>query len=89
MLQKAPTKKAIYDSVVERPALLYHLVQLYGKEVGPKVCQRLLDLMASFRTRVPTNVTKEVSEKDTVLIAYGDMVTQGESKPLELSLIHI
>ncbi len=84
MLQKAPTKKAIYDSVVERPALLYHLVQLYGKEDGPKVCQRLLDLMASFRTRVPTNVTKEVSEKDTVLIAYGDMVTQGESKPLEI-----
>lgn len=82
MVSKRPTKKAIYDSAVERPALLYHLTQLYGSEEGPAVCQRLLDLMASYRTRVPTNVTPDVSEKDSVLITYGDMVRQGDEKPL-------
>ncbi len=82
MITKRPSKKAIYDSAVERPSLLYHLSQLYGKENAATVCQRLLDLMSSYRTRVPTNITPDVSEKDAVLITYGDMIRQGDEKPL-------
>ena len=82
MANKPLSKQAIYDSAIERPALLYHLSQLYGKANAGKVCQRLLDLMSSYRTRLPVNVTNGVSEKDTVLITYGDMVHQGDEAPL-------
>ncbi|MEM8858483.1 MAG: sugar phosphorylase [Chloroflexota bacterium] len=83
MVTKAHSKQSIYDSVVERPVLLSHLVKLYGRVEGPKACQKLLDLMASYRTRVPFPVSHEkVTERDTVLITYGDMVNHGDEKPI-------
>ncbi|MEM9774779.1 MAG: sugar phosphorylase [Chloroflexota bacterium] len=81
---KAHSKQSIYDSVTEQPALLSHMVKLYGRKEGPLACQKLLDLMASYRTRVPVaSADEKVTERDTVLITYGDMVQHGDEKPLE------
>ncbi|MFK7803700.1 MAG: alpha-amylase family glycosyl hydrolase [Anaerolineae bacterium] len=58
------------------------MVKLYGKKEGPLACQKLLDLMSSYRTRVPVGIRGGTTEKDTILITYGDMVQQGSEKPL-------
>lgn len=84
MATKAHSKQSIYDSVIAQPALLSHMVKLYGRQEGPLACKKLLDLMASYRTRVPTtSAENKVSEGDTILITYGDMVQQDSEPPLE------
>ena len=82
MLQNTPSKNTIYDSVADMPELLLNMVQLYGKKEGPIACQRLLDLMASYRTRVPVITDDKLTEKDTILITNGDAVQQAGEKPL-------
>ena len=56
------------------------LKMLYGAERAPSILSRLLEIIHRFQSDSPTSQTrttdKWLSEGDTVLITYGDMVKE-------------
>lgn len=61
--------------------LLSHLIFLYGAEGGPQLLDRLQEIMAKYRTRIPKR-GGELTEQDSILITYGDQVQKSGEKPL-------
>ena len=47
---------------------------LYGAEILPQVLNRLLELTSRYRGRIPKPDNDQLSERDAVLITYGDQV---------------
>ena len=50
------------------------LIFLYGREESSELLSRLQRLLASYRTRLAGKTPGQWSEKDAVVIAYGDML---------------
>src|SRR5262249_26461504 len=55
------------------------LKELYGPEVGPKTAEQLIETIA--KTPIATR-TRDLSERDAVLIVYGDHIQQEGIVPL-------
>lgn len=56
------------------------LVQIYGIEAAAHIETRLRNLIESYRNRIARPVNISLSERDSLLITYGDQV-QGRGKP--------
>jgi glucosylglycerate phosphorylase len=67
--------------------LFDHLAFLYGEEKAPVLTKRFLDLLNDFRAQHPelaeAKPSEKVSERDAILITYGDMVQQAGEAPLK------
>ncbi len=67
--------------------LFDHLAFLYGEEKAPALTKRFLDLINSFRAQHPelaeATPSEKVSERDAILITYGDMVQNPGEAPLK------
>ncbi len=64
--------------------LLDHLIFLYGKDKAPQLCERAQNMADGYRTRT-RSVTHngELTERDSMLITYGDQVQTPNEKPLQ------
>jgi len=72
-----PLEKKLFD----------HLAFLYGDDTAHSVFSRFLDLLHAFQEKYP-NLREpvaggKISEKDAILITYGDMVRQEGEAPLK------
>ena len=66
-----------------------HLAFLYGAERAPAVFARLREILSQFRRRVAVRSSstcpvpqERMSERDVILITYGDQVTEAGQSPL-------
>jgi len=66
-----------------------HLAFLYGAERAPAVLARLREVLAQFRRRTSVHAPstcpvpqERLSERDVILITYGDQVTEAGKSPL-------
>ena len=55
-------------------SILDHLIFLYGEAVGQQTYEKVQQLLAAQQSRLPEPGTVVFSERDTVLITYGDQV---------------
>src|ERR1043165_6467311 len=62
--------------------LLSYLSFLYGAENAPQLLERAQKIVDRYRSRIPFRTT-ELTEKDSLLITYGDQLTSPEEKPLQ------
>src|SRR5687768_10886837 len=62
--------------------LLAHLTFLYGADRAPHLVDRLQRIITSYRERIPTRAG-ELTERDSILITYGDQVQLSGEKPLQ------
>ena len=78
------------ESVAERK-LQEHLAFIYGEERAVILNKRILDLVVKFQekqTELPlSNQANSISEKDVILIAYGDIIKEIGTPPLR-TLLH-
>jgi sucrose phosphorylase len=63
-------------------SLLSYLSSLYGEENAPRLLERVQRIMERYRARLPFREA-ELTEKDSILITYGDQVTSPAEKPLQ------
>ena len=63
-------------------ALLADLVYLYGEKNGRTSFARVERLIEQYRSPVSNQATTELSQRDTILITYGDQVQQQDESPL-------
>ena len=64
--------------------LLNHLTFLYGKDKAPQLYERAQQLMEDYRTRTHGAACDgELTERDTILITYGDQVQLPNERPLQ------
>ena len=63
--------------------ILKHLIFLYGEAEGQQAYEKVQQLLATFRPRLPEPETAVFSERDTVLITYGDQVQTPGEAPLQ------
>ena len=79
------TKRDIMNTLEKK--LFDHLAFLYGEEKAPALTKRFLDLINSFRAQHPelaeATPSEKVSERDAILITYGDMVQNPGEAPLK------
>ncbi|MBI5962070.1 MAG: sugar phosphorylase [Chloroflexi bacterium] len=62
--------------------LLNHLTFLYGKEKAPQLYERAQQLVDGYRASITTR-DDELTERDSILITYGDQVQAPNEKPLQ------
>ena len=62
--------------------LLSHLTFLYGADQAPQLLDRAQKLMAGYRERILAS-NGELTERDSILITYGDQVQSPNEKPLQ------
>ncbi len=62
--------------------LLSHLVVLYGADHAPQILSRVENLIASYHPRSPVRAG-ELTERDSILITYGDQVQRPNEQPLQ------
>ena len=62
--------------------LLNHLTLLYGEEKAPQLYERAQKVMDGYRTGIHAH-TGELTERDSILITYGDQVQSPDEKPLK------
>jgi glycosidase len=71
----------------DKPPILHDiLVELYGPEQGQAAFQRLCALIERYRSSSPSlvNLTRrELTQQDSILITYGDQVSQPGMHPLQ------
>ncbi|KAA3660886.1 MAG: sugar phosphorylase [Chloroflexi bacterium] len=63
--------------------ILNHLVFLYGEKVGRTTYEKLKRLMAHAQDKLPQGETAVFSERDSILITYGDQVQEPGKPPLQ------
>jgi sucrose phosphorylase len=61
---------------------LSHLTFLYGKDLGMQLIPRVEELLARYRARI-TPRDGGLSQRDSILITYGDQVRSPNEKPLQ------
>jgi sucrose phosphorylase len=64
------------------PNLLSYLTSLYGVEKAPELLERVQTILDSYRVRLPSR-DGALSERDSILITYGDQVQSPEENPLQ------
>lgn len=62
--------------------LLSHLTFLYGADAAPQLLTRVQKLILDYSSRIPVR-DGSLSERDSILITYGDQVQTDGEKPLE------
>ncbi len=62
--------------------LLSYLLFLYGAEKAPLLLDRLQSLMERYRSKIPLR-NAELTERDSILITYGDQLSSPGEKPLQ------
>ena len=62
--------------------LLDHLAFLYGEADASQILARVENLLASYRARIPAK-NAALTERDSLLITYGDQVQSPDEKPLK------
>ena len=62
--------------------LLPHLTFLYGADRAPQLFDRLQGIMTEYRLQVRAH-DGELTERDSILITYGDQLKQSGEKPLQ------
>ena len=62
--------------------LLSHLIFLYGADKAPQLLERLQRIIAGYRMRVRAR-DDELTERDSILITYGDQLQSAGEKPLQ------
>jgi sucrose phosphorylase len=62
--------------------LLSYLSSLYGGEQAPQLLDRVQRIMDGYRSRIPAR-NGELTEKDSILITYGDQLSSDREKPLQ------
>ena len=62
--------------------LVEHLIFLYGDPVGRDTFLRLTALIEKYRAQIPTPRARALTERDAVLITYGDQVRTSDESPL-------
>ena len=62
--------------------LLSYLTSLYGEEKAPSLLERVQQLLDSYRSRLPMR-DGALTERDSILITYGDQVQSPNEKPLQ------
>ena len=62
--------------------LLSHLTFLYGTDKAPQLLGRAQEIMSRSRARVGSRAG-ELTERDSILITYGDQVQSPDEKPLQ------
>lgn len=62
--------------------ILDHLTFLYGETTGEATLRRLKALIEQYRPRLPQPFQARLSERDAILITYGDMVREPGKSPL-------
>ena len=69
-----------------------HLIYLYGKETAKQILTKIEAILRDFKERNPhlqANATNDrVTEKDAILITYGDQISEGDA-PLLQSLSEV
>ena len=64
--------------------LLFHLTFLYGADKAPQLYERAQKLMGEYRARTHSAAREgELTERDSILITYGDQVQSPNEKPLQ------
>jgi glucosylglycerate phosphorylase len=63
-------------------SILSYLAFLYGVEKAPELLDRVQSIMDRYRARIPVGNT-ELTERDSILITYGDQVQLQNEKPLQ------
>jgi len=84
-----PSNFTLPEHIEQR--LLDHLTFLYGAERAPALLERLRTILTRFRQRNPQLPTAEecpppqerLTERDAILITYGDQVTEPGKPPLQ------
>jgi sucrose phosphorylase len=59
------------------------LRELYGDELAPVVHQRLRELIHRYRGQIPQPENSSLTERDSLLITYGDQVQENGKPPLQ------
>jgi glucosylglycerate phosphorylase len=62
--------------------LLGHLTFLYGADKAPQLFERLQRIMTTYRVQIPA-YDGELTERDSILITYGDQLQFSGEKPLQ------
>ena len=62
--------------------LLSHLTYLYGDEAAASLLGRVEALLEAYHARIPAQEAA-LSERDSILITYGDQVQTSNEKPLQ------
>ncbi len=72
------------QSTFVRDRILNHLIYLYGTENAPQVYARLRALMDQYAPRLPRSAaeSRPLTERDVLLITYGDQVRAAGVPPL-------
>ncbi len=60
-----------------------HLITLYGESAGQTALVRVRGVLDHYRGRIPAARLKTLSQRDAILITYGDQVTQPGEAPLK------
>ena len=86
--QELPAKEGQSTEMKELEQNLYdHITFIYGAEQAEKIFRRINQRLENFRAEYPdlaaSNPSERVSENDTILITYGDMVRQDGEAPLQ------
>lgn len=63
--------------------LAEHLIFLYGDAAGRRTFERLVSLVDDYRSRPPAPRAAGLTERDAVLITYGDQVRAPDEPPLQ------
>ncbi len=62
--------------------LLNHLTFLYGEDKAPQLYERAQMMMDGYRERISA-YSGELTERDSLLITYGDQVQAPDERPLQ------
>ena len=62
-------------------SLLEHLTYLYGADQAPQLLARVEKILAGYRGRIQLPAAR-LTERDSILITYGDQVQSPDEKPL-------
>ncbi len=89
MLQSVPaTKQSERSNIIQNlmTDLIQHLTFLYGQDRSPDLLARVEKIIAEYRMRMPMPSEPrngELTERDSLLITYGDQVQTPDEKPLK------
>ncbi|MBE0683625.1 MAG: hypothetical protein IH589_17090, partial [Anaerolineales bacterium] len=62
--------------------IIKHLTFLYGKDKAPLLYERVQILTGKYGARIPAR-DGELTERDSILITYGDQIQLLNKKPLQ------
>jgi len=63
--------------------ILEHLIALYGSQVGRTAFDRIELLISNYQPRIPAPQVSGLTERDAILITYGDQVCSPDAPPLQ------